>query len=662
MKKKLNHAAKMALSALVALPGVSACGAVPEEHEEAEEIGTVALPALWSTDVSYERAGMPWKNSSAAGLTIRLHFVALADDNGSNAATVDPTFIRGLVEAANTTFASAKIQFAFDSSRDYETVNNTALNSLANGSGSWWTTPNAYAANFPGKLVVFLRKGQVNGFAYPPNTGAPVPDSSPLPTSDVNFVAWFGNRQHAQFWQFNLMHEIGHYLGLFHTHPTFGDPFNTAEHTQAIADGDRDYFDGDLLSDTPIDPGRDFVFDATQNDMCTNPFSFPVLTDSGSFMVFDPDYRNIMSYYHCPNETITPQQADLMRDTLNHATRVRLLKSRPPQRRLERLRPSDDGAAILLHDVDSGGMRIHLPNDGEYGAATFVVPHTFCAGAKQNLYRADFNGDGRTDLLCHDVVAGALRMDRASTADGSTQPYGGTDWSMIPGTPFCAGKAERLIVGRFSNDTRTDLMCVNVVSGARKLRYATSNGTFVLQNPTASEGWDTSDSWCIGDSQSLHIGDFNDDGQDDLLCHDVVSGKLYIDHASNSGQFLGTNWSRNAAFCKAPGVELLVGNVDEIMGDDLVCHNPTTGEIWEMYSDSSGTFENAVFDDNPWCKTNGARLYIGDADGNGREDLICFNESTRKLYVDYADSFGRFQGTDWNTSSGWSPLGPKDLK
>jgi hypothetical protein len=674
--------AQIRVVSIFAALGTSGCGASVDEPEVSTGIATAQAPLLWSTDVSHERVGMPWKNSTSAGLTIRLHFVALSDDHGSRPPTVDPTFMRSIVETANATYASAKIQFAFDSARDYESVNSTALNSMANSGLGWWTGPNAYAKNYPGKLVIFLRQGAGSAFAYPPNTGAPIPSSALLPTSNVNFVRWYSDTAIGESNRFNFMHELGHYLGLFHTHPTWSDPFDPpTDFWEAVEDRNIGYFDGDLLSDTPPDPGAGYVSSAFPNtNVCTTPLTYSLSRVVNGVVtiwpvVFAPDYFNIMSYYGCPNETITAQQSALMRSTLSHATRANLLKARPPQSRLGRVRPTDNGASVVLHNVETGEINVYSPNtDGEYGAASSSV-NQFCAGAHQQLYRADFNGDGHSDLLCHDRVTGFFRMDRAATSLGSV-PFGSVDWDTkpfpcLPGFcsgGFCAGPSERLIVGRFNDDARADLMCLDVVSGTRVLRYAQSNGTFVLENPSPNalpaQGWSTTNSWCIGDHQSLHLGDFNDDGRDDLLCHDVVSGKLYIDHADADGHFGSTDWSRNAGFCKEPGSDLLIGNYDGIRGDDLLCHTPGAGTISQMFSDASGTFANSEFpDDQPWCKSASARLYVGDADGDQEEDLFCYNESTRKLYVAYANDFGRFNGTtDWSTSSGWGPLGPHDLK
>ena len=50
-----------------------------------------------------------------------------------------------------------------------------------------------------------------------------------------------------------------------------------------------------------------------------------------------------------------------------------------------------------------------------------------------------------------------------------------------------------------------------------------------------------------GDSPEL--SDYNGDGRADLLCFDNVYGSQYVDYASSTGQFNGTDWSAANSWC-----------------------------------------------------------------------------------------------------------------
>ena len=78
-----------------------------------------------------------------------------------------------------------------------------------------------------------------------------------------------------------LPHEIGHYFGLMHTH----DSYLGAE----LADGSNCSFAGDLICDTPADPGLDYT------NVSTACVYTGTVTD-GNGAPYMPDVTNIMSY------------------------------------------------------------------------------------------------------------------------------------------------------------------------------------------------------------------------------------------------------------------------------------------------------------------------------------------------------------------------------
>jgi hypothetical protein len=91
--------------------------------------------------------------------------------------------------------------------------------------------------------------------------------------------------------------------------------------------------------------------------------------------------------------------------------------------------------------------------------------------------------------------------------------------------------------------------------------------------------------WCRAPGVQLHVGDFNGDGLDDMLCHNTTTGYKWIALAKAGGGFTGTDWQRNMGWCRAPGVQLQVGDFNGDGRDDMLCHNTTTGYKWIAYSD-----------------------------------------------------------------------------
>lgn len=269
--------------------------------------------------------------------TIPIHVIALSDDDGGRANQVGQAQIASHVAFANTIYEPAGIQFSFDPATDWETRNDTALNSMQNSGPDWWLLPNAVAARYPGKIVVFLRFGPDtsaspmpagNGFAYPPDTGQTVPPSVGLPTENVDFVAL--PNQMLSLWPNNqgfLAHEIGHYLGLFHTQPTWG---GDADDIQAILDAEGlPGLDGDGLSDTPEDAAdAHFLRHTLWTNECQGQDGYiaPSAASATGSVVITPDRGNVMGYFWCQPLHFSGQQILILRDTLRHDLRRHLIE------------------------------------------------------------------------------------------------------------------------------------------------------------------------------------------------------------------------------------------------------------------------------------------------------------------------------------------------
>ena len=80
-------------------------------------------------------------------------------------------------------------------------------------------------------------------------------------------------------------------------------------------------------------------------------------------------------------------------------------------------------------------------------------------------------------------------------------------------------------------------------TGDKRLDCALLDGQF------GGSTWAVATSWCTAGGSRLFVGDVNNDGRDDWVCHHVESGLKWVDLASEAGQFLGTDWQSNAPWC-----------------------------------------------------------------------------------------------------------------
>src|SRR5690606_7666324 len=242
---------------------------------------------------------------------------------------------------------------------------------------------------------------------------------------------------------------------------------------------------------------------------------------------------------------------------------------------------------------------------------------SWCHGAGNKLYVGDFDGNGHADLLCHTngsgSPAGRRRVDLAKVPD--YRGFRGTNWdSNTDGgavDDWCSAASESIYVGDFNGDGRDDLLCraaAGTYPGRKRIDFADASGTF------DGTDWDTlgtgaAQNWCTNAGEQIHVGDFNGDGKDDLLCWVAPgytdAGRKRIDYADGSGTFFGTNYSTES--------------------------HPEV--------------------DQDWCSDSGETLYVGDFNGDGKDDLLCHvrrtfaNAGRRK--IDFFDSVSEpFAGSD----------------
>jgi hypothetical protein len=186
-------------------------------------------------------------------------------------------------------------------------------------------------------------------------------------------------------------------------------------------------------------------------------------------------------------------------------------------------------ASIRLGDVNGDGRtdlickdpnRVwvnYADNGGRFNDATaWHVDTRWCTHVNANVYSADFNGDGRTDLMCKDP--GRLWFNYADQ-EGRFSAAGG--WTLD--TTWCTHANATVQVADFDGNGRSDLLCRD--PNRLWINYADRQGAFRNQSD-----WTRDTSWCTGAQSSLFIADFNADSRQDLLCRTPTA--LQIDYAS----------------------------------------------------------------------------------------------------------------------------------
>jgi|GEM_PF-5717915 len=274
----------------------------------------------------------------------------------------------------------------------------------------------------------------------------------------------------------------------------------------------------------------------------------------------------------------------------------------------------------------------------------------FCWGSGRRLHAGDFNGDGRTDVVCHNRNLGSVSVEYTN----SEGELDGKDWpeTGVHSWP-CRGVNARVHIGDFNGDGRDDLLCHDSTSGIRKIDYADGNGRF------GSFDWDSTVSgrraWCNERHQRLIIGDFDGDSSADALCHNTQSGHRLIDYTFDHGDLKGTNWDSLTdganQFCWGRNRVLYAADVNEDGADDLICHNTRIGSVSVDLADPRANWREGAglrgkdaFYDLAFCNAQNARLLIGAFGPNdGRADLLCHNTVTGHMAILFAKPGGIFE-------------------
>ena len=173
-----------------------------------------------------------------------------------------------------------------------------------------------------------------------------MPPIVPLPTDDVKYVSL----PNARNWDTPdngnfIAHEVGHYLGLFHTHPGWGtgdlypaSADTAAKAEQALVDfaaahgGAPGAFNGDLLSDTNPDCCRNIYDLRGLSHTSSGPSSITIKGKGGGKDVsftLTPPRDNLMSYFFWgAPQKLTAQQKATVQKTLQSDRRRILIE--PP--------------------------------------------------------------------------------------------------------------------------------------------------------------------------------------------------------------------------------------------------------------------------------------------------------------------------------------------
>jgi len=212
-------------------------------------------------------------------------------------------------------------------------------------------------------------------------------------------------------------------------------------------------------------------------------------------------------------------------------------------------------------------------------------------------HTADFDGNGRHDLLLRNSIDGTTSMQLMN--------------GLVP-----AGSATLLVdpawevthTGDFDGDGKADLVWRNDAAGTTSM-WRMDGTTFASGATLLVDG-----AWRV-----THVGDFNGDGKSDLVWRNAATGETAIWLMNGTTFASGAIVLANAAWSV-----VLTGDLDGNGTADLVWRNASTGQValWLMNGAAMSSGAIVLADAN-WVPTHAA-----DFTGDGRADLVWRNTAT----------------------------------
>ncbi|MFN0122022.1 MAG: FG-GAP-like repeat-containing protein, partial [Blastocatellia bacterium] len=219
----------------------------------------------------------------------------------------------------------------------------------------------------------------------------------------------------------------------------------------------------------------------------------------------------------------------------------------------------------------SVGITANCGVDGFEPAREFSLNAT----GPSDMIAADFNRDGRNDLVTANLNSGAVTLLTSNGPTGS---------GFNPPVQVAAGNSPyALAAGDFNRDTRIDLAVVNSPT--------TEPGSVSILLATATGGFAAPVSYPVGDEPTdIVTADFNLDGVTDLAVTNTSSDTVSVLYGNGNGTF-------QPALTLAADVEtmaLTVGLFNNDNRPDIAAINFSTRSVSVFLGKASGGFDAAV--------------------------------------------------------------------
>jgi hypothetical protein len=289
-----------------------------------------------------------------------------------------------------------------------------------------------------------------------------------------------------------------------------------------------------------------------------------------------------------------------------------------------------DGRSDIAAQYGDGRIRAwastgNIADNALFPGSGVLIGQGWTVGQVQRITTADFNGDGRSDILGQRADGTLVAFAGTANVSGDYTLYPGA--GAIVGTGWQPGNVQRILAADFNGDGRTDI-AAQYADGL--IRAWASTGNIADNALFPGDGVLIGRDWSTTDVPRIMLADVNGDHRADILGQ-RADGTL-IAFASTGN--LGGDYTLYQGSAAAVGSAWTTSNVPRIIvadfnGDgrtDIAAQYPT-GLIraWA----STGTVANdalfpgsGVLIGQGWTSGDIPRIVLGDFNGDHRADII----------------------------------------
>lgn len=233
----------------------------------------------------------------------------------------------------------------------------------------------------------------------------------------------------------------------------------------------------------------------------------------------------------------------------------------------------------------------------------------------------DFNGDGKDDILLWNKLSGEWK---AAISSQDRFIPGKNDGCWLKS--WAAGDSWVPLAGDFDGDGRDDIAVWHWVTGDWQVALSTGE-EFI---PSAGEKCSWLKNWGVGDKWVPFTGDFNGDGMDDIMLWDYATGDWHV-ALSTGKEFITDIGNRERSWLKnwAIGDKWFpcIGDFNNDGRDDIIVLDRSTGG-WQLSVSAGRRFNMHRIESRGYQggTFNFKDTLVGDFDGDGCDEILLIDK------------------------------------